>query len=317
MRDATFAPGDCACSDFRLGCFDPEEVGKWTSVTAEAEQLSRAASPPNKSISQQVKRVIMPRLSNKTCVITGAARGIGRAIAETFRAEGAIVIATDKDEVAGASMALDTTCRFVRLDVRSEEDWEALARDVPDADVVVNNAGVTGFEAGAVAHDPEHASLEAWREVHRVNLDGTFLGCRYALRAMKARGTGSIINISSRSGLVGIPLAAAYASSKAAIRNHTKTVALYCAQRGWTIRCNAIHPAAILTPIWEPMLGTGSDREARMAALVADTPLKRFGRPEEVAALAVMLASDKAAYMTGTELTIDGGLLAGSAASPG
>ena len=134
---------------------------------------------------------------------------------------------------------------------------------------------------------------------------------------MKAAGTGSIINISSRSGLVGIPGAAAYASSKAAIRNHSKTVALYCAQQGWKIRCNSIHPAAILTPIWEPMLGDGPDREARMQSLVADTPLKRFGMPDEVAAVAAMLASDEAGYVTGTEVTIDGGLLAGSAASPG
>jgi NAD(P)-dependent dehydrogenase (short-subunit alcohol dehydrogenase family) len=259
----------------------------------------------------------MPKLSGRICVVTGAARGIGRAIAEAFQAEGATVVASDRDEVAGEAMARDTGCRFLRLDVQHEKDWEALARAFPRVDVVVNNAGVTGFESGAVAHDPEHASLDAWREVHRVNLDGTFLGCRYAIQAMKESGTGSIINISSRSGLVGIPLAAAYASSKAAIRNHTKTVALYCAQQGWKIRCNSIHPAAILTPMWEPMLGTGADREARMAALVADTPLRRFGQPEEVAALAVMLASDDAPYMTGTELTIDGGLLAGSAASPG
>jgi NAD(P)-dependent dehydrogenase (short-subunit alcohol dehydrogenase family) len=133
---------------------------------------------------------------------------------------------------------------------------------------------------------------------------------------MRARGHGSIVNVSSRSGLVGIPGAAAYASSKAAIRNHTKTVALYCAGLGLDIRCNSIHPAAILTPMWEPMLGQGPDRTARMAAFVADTPLKRFGTPEEVAAVAVLLASDEAAYMTGTELNIDGGLLAGSAAAP-
>lgn len=100
------------------------------------------------------------------------------------------------------------------------------------AGVVVNNAGVTGFERSAGPHDPEHASLDDWREVHRVNLDGTFLGCRYAIAAMRDRGAGSIINISSRSGLVGIPGAAAYASSKAAVRNHSKTVALYCAQQG-------------------------------------------------------------------------------------
>jgi len=259
----------------------------------------------------------MQRLKNKTCVVTGAARGIGRAIAARFHEEGGLVVVTDSDEAAGAATASAIGCAFQRLDVREEADWQRLAERVPVADVVVNNAGVTGFEQGVAAHDPEHASLADWRAVHRVNLDGTFLGCRYAIGAMKARGTGSIINISSRSGLVGIPLAAAYASSKAAIRNHSKTVALYCAQQGWQIRCNSIHPAAILTPMWEPMLGTGPDREARMQALVADTPLKRFGLPEEVAAVAAMLASDEAGYITGTEVNIDGGLLAGSAVAPG
>ncbi|WP_343525781.1 SDR family oxidoreductase [Sphingomonas sp.] len=259
----------------------------------------------------------MPRLSTKTCVVTGAARGIGHAIARRFHAEGATVILTDRDVEAGGAAAEAIGCRFLPLDVAEEADWTRLAQTVPVADVVVNNAGVTGFEDGPVAHDPEHATLADWRAVHRVNLDGTFLGCRYAIGAMKAKGTGSIINISSRSGLVGIPAAAAYASSKAAIRNHSKTVALYCAQAGWSIRCNAIHPAAILTPIWEPMLGDGPDRAARMAALVADTPLKRFGEPDEVAAIAVMLASDEATYITGAEFNIDGGLLAGSAAAPG
>ncbi|PIX63865.1 MAG: short-chain dehydrogenase, partial [Sphingomonadales bacterium CG_4_10_14_3_um_filter_58_15] len=159
--------------------------------------------------------------------------------------------------------------------------------------------------------------LADWRAVHRVNLDGTFLGCRYAIKAMKGRGTGSIINISSRSGLVGIPGAAAYASSKAAIRNHSKSVALYCAQQGWQIRCNSIHPAAIMTPMWEPMLGEGDARAAAEAALVKDTPLQRFGEASEVAAIAVLLASDEASYITGSELNIDGGILAGSAAAPG
>lgn len=259
----------------------------------------------------------MNRLQDKICVVTGAARGIGRAIAGRFRQEGATVIVTDIDEPAGLAAANELGCRFIRLDVQEEADWLRLARDVPVADVVVNNAGITGLEDGKGAHDPEHASLEEWRRVHRVNLDGTFLGCRYAIGAMKAKGAGSIINMSSRSGLVGIPGAAAYASSKAAIRNHSKTVALYCAKQRWKIRCNSIHPAAIHTAIWEPMLGDGPDREARMAALVADTPLKRFGTVEEVAAIAVMLASDEATYVTGSEIVIDGGLLAGSAASPG
>ena len=259
----------------------------------------------------------MPKLHNKICVITGAARGIGLAIARCFAAEGGVVILTDVDVAAGQAAAARIGCRFEPLDVAEEEDWRRLADVVPVADVVVNNAGVTGFERGPIAHDPEHAALEDWRAVHRVNLDGAFLGCRYAIGAMKGAGAGSIINISSRSGLVGIPMAAAYASSKAALRNHTKSVALYCAQAGWKIRCNSIHPAAILTGMWEPMLGDGPDRAARMAALVADTPLRRFGTPEEVAAIALMLAGDEAAYMTGAEINVDGGLLAGSAASPG
>lgn len=259
----------------------------------------------------------MPRLSGKICVVTGAARGIGRAICEAFIAEGAAVILTDIDSADGERAAKALGCRFLPLDVREEADWTALARAVPQADVVVNNAGITGFESSPGPHDPENASLADWRAVHATNLDGTFLGCRYAIGAMKATGAGSIINMSSRSGLVGIPGAAAYASSKAGSRNHTKTVALWCAQNGWAIRCNSLHPAAILTEMWEPMLGDGPEREQRMAAFVADTPLRRFGRVEEVAALAVMLASDEAAYVTGAEFTIDGGLLAGSAASPG
>jgi NAD(P)-dependent dehydrogenase (short-subunit alcohol dehydrogenase family) len=250
-------------------------------------------------------------------LVTGAARGIGEAIAKAFIDEGAEVIVTDIDVDLGQKTAARLGADFEKLDVASEADWHNVAAKYPVLDVLVNNAGITGFESGEMIHDPENASLQAWRAVHEVNLDGTFLGCRTAIKAMRKKGTGSIINISSRSGLVGISGAAAYASSKAAIRNHSKTVALYCAQQGLKIRCNSIHPAAILTPIWEPMLGEGPERDERMAALVKDTPLQRFGMPEEVAEVALMLASDEAGYITGTEITIDGGLLAGSAASPG
>lgn len=128
----------------------------------------------------------------------------------------------------------------------------------------------------------------------------------------RTQSAGSIVNMSSRSGLVGIPGAAAYASSKAAIRNHTKTVALYCAQEGLPIRCNSIHPAAILTPIWEPMLGEGEQREKNIKKIVADCPMHRFGEVSEVAAVCVLLASDEANYMNASEITIDGGVLAGS-----
>jgi NAD(P)-dependent dehydrogenase (short-subunit alcohol dehydrogenase family) len=257
------------------------------------------------------------RLKDKRALVTGGARGIGAAIVKAFVAEGAQVVIADVDEDAGNTLAQATGAQFFTLDVAAEEAWDRWAIAHPTIDIVVNNAGITGFEDGPGPHDPEHASLAEWHRVHAVNLDGTFLGCRYAIKAMRAKQAGAIINMSSRSGLVGIPGAAAYASSKAAIRNHSKSVALYCAQQGLNIRCNSIHPAAILTPMWEAMIGDGPDREQRKAKMVADTPLKRFGTVEEVAAIAVLLASDEVSYMTGSEVHLDGGLLAGSSASPG
>lgn len=264
------------------------------------------------------------RLKDKVALVTGAARGIGEAVARAFADEGAFVILTDMDDEMGAKVASDigaTRARYVHLDVRDEAKWIAAIDDVlareGHLDILVNNAGITGFEHSPGPHDPEQASLEDWHAVHATNLDGTFLGCKHGIRAMRKTGNGSIINMSSRSGMVGIPGAAAYASSKAAIRNHSKSVALYCAGQGLNIRCNSVHPAAVLTPMWEPMLGEGPEREKRMAQFVADTPVHRFGEPSEVAALCVLLASDEAAYMTGSELTIDGGILAGSAAAPG
>ena len=258
----------------------------------------------------------MRRLEGKTALVTGAARGIGGAIARRFASEGALVWVTDIDP-AGKAVADAIGGRFALLDVADEAAWDRVMREVGPLDILVNNAGITGFEGRRVAHDPEHASLADWRHVHAVNLDGSFLGCRAAIRAMRPRGAGSIINISSRSGIVGIPAAAAYASSKAAVRNHTKSVALWCAQNGLAIRCNSVHPAAIMTPMWEPMLGsTLAEREAAIRAFVAATPLKRFGTADEVAAMVAYLASDESAYVTGSEFHIDGGILAGSAASP-
>ena len=264
----------------------------------------------------------MPRLHGKIAVVTGAGRGIGAAIARAFVAEGARVLVTDINTAAAADMAaeLGESASAMTLDVRDESQWQAVMdavlQDYGRLDVLVNNAGITGFESGNARHDPEHAALEDWRAVHATNLDGVFLGCKHAIAAMRQNGAGAIINISSRSGLVGIPAAAAYASSKAAVRNHSKSVALYCAEQGLQIRCNSVHPAAILTPMWEPMLGTGEQRKQNMEAFVADCPMRRFGQPEEVAALVVLLASDEATYINGTELNIDGGMLAGSAASP-
>lgn len=265
----------------------------------------------------------MHRLDGKTALVTGAARGIGAAIATAFVENGAFVYLTDIDDAQGQAVAagLGDQARYLHLDVREEPEWQAVLARVIEAraglHVLVNNAGITGFEDGCFVHDPEHVALADWHAVHRTNLDGVFLGCKHAIQAMRrSASAGAIINISSRSGLVGIPGAAAYASSKAAVRNHTKTVALYCAEQGLPIRCNSIHPAAVLTPMWEPLLGTGPEREIRMREFVQDCPMRRFGRPEEVAAVAVLLASDEAAYMNGTELNLDGGILAGAVATP-
>ena len=206
------------------------------------------------------RRAAMNRLNDQVALITGAARGIGAAIARAFVAEGARVHVTDIDDATGSAFAasLGAAADYRRLDVREEDAWRRVTEELCDRhgriDAVVNNAGITGFEHGRGPHDPENASLDDWHAVHRTNLDGVFLGCKYAIRAMRQRGTGSIINISSRSGIVGIPAAAAYAASKAGVRNHTKTVALYCAQQGLAIRCNSIHPAAILTPMWDAIL---------------------------------------------------------------
>jgi NAD(P)-dependent dehydrogenase (short-subunit alcohol dehydrogenase family) len=157
----------------------------------------------------------MNRLAHKVALVTGAGRGIGAAIAEAFAAEGALVIVSDLDEASARATAERLDAAWLTLDVREEPAWISAMSSILDShgrlDVLVNNAGITGLENGA-PHDPEHASLQDWQAVHRTNLDGVFLGCKHALRTMRRRpagAPGSIVNISSRSGLVGIPAAAA------------------------------------------------------------------------------------------------------------
>ncbi len=265
----------------------------------------------------------MPSLDNRIALVTGAGRGIGEAIARALHREGAHVLVTDIDANSAAKLAaaLGERAESLALDVSEEEHWLKAQAHVAarhgGLDILVNNAGITGFLETEGPHDPEHFRLESWRAVHRVNLDGLAMGCRAAIALMKHRKSGSIINLSSRSGVVGIPGAAAYASSKAAVRNHTRTVALYCAQLGYPIRCNALLPAAILTPMWDAMLGDGPQRDAIQAEIASGVPMGRFGTPQEVAEAAVFLASDASSYMTGTGLDLDGGILAGADAAPG
>ncbi len=262
------------------------------------------------------------RLEGKVALVTGAAQGIGKEIAIFFAKEGATVIVSDIKDAEGESVVQEIggEATYVHLDVQQEENWQVVTKDILDKfgklDVLVNNAGITGFQEGFGPQDPEQASLKSWHAVHAVNSDGVFLGCKYGIQAMKSGQAGSIINVSSRSGLIGIPGAAAYAASKAVGRNHTKSVALYCCEKNYPIRCNSIHPAAILTPLWEPMLGTGADREENMAKIARDIPMQKMGMPDDVAYAALYLASDESKYITGIELTIDGGILAGASASP-
>ena len=264
----------------------------------------------------------MLRLKDKVVLVTGAARGIGQAIAELFSEEGAIVILSDINDDLGliVTSSIKGVSEYHHLDVSSVNDWDLISSHIKNKygrlDVLINNAGITGFLETAGPHDPEHLDIESWHKVHQVNLDGVAFGCKTAIALMKHSNSASIVNLSSRSGIVGIPGAAAYASSKAAIRNHTKTVALYCAEKSYPIRCNSIHPGAILTPMWDAMLGEGSAREAAIKAISSDIPLNTMGEAKDVAYAALYLASDESKYVTVIELNVDGGILAGSSAAP-
>ncbi len=264
----------------------------------------------------------MRRLEGKITLVTGAARGIGQAISELFAEEGAKVVLTDINDELGKEVAIriGDKAEYIHLDVSQESDWEQVAKFLEEkygqVDVVVNNAGITGFFESSGPHDPENLDLNSWHIVHKTNLDGVALGCKYGIKLMKSSAAASIVNISSRSGIVGIPAATGYAASKAAVRNHTKSVALYCAEKNYPIRCNSIHPGAILTPMWDAMLGEGEQRKKAIETVASEVPLKQMGEPKDVAYAALYLASDESKYITGIELNIDGGILAGSTAAP-
>lgn len=249
------------------------------------------------------------RVAGKIALITGGASGIGRAAAQRLAAEGATVIVTDRDGPGAAAVAaaLGAPHAAATLDVTDEAAWaavmtEAVARH-GRLDVLVNSAGIGRHG------DIESTTLADFRLMYRVNVEGTFLGCRAAVGAMKAHG-GAIINLSSVAGLIGVPDLAGYCASKGAVRLLTKSVALHCAKQGYRIRCNSLHPSFIDTPMVDAMAAALGDPAAAKAQLGRAAPLGRLGHVDDVTAAILYLASDEGAFVTGAELAIDGGLTA-------
>ncbi len=255
-------------------------------------------------------------LTGKGVVVTGAASGIGRATCLRMAAAGARVLATDIQELAEAASEAEAPggeLSFQRLDVADEDGWrrtigEAVSR-WGRLDVLVNNAGVS------LTRSVADMTLEEWRTVMSVNLDGVFLGTKHAVAAMRRLGHGgSIVNVSSASGLVGSAGASAYCASKGGVRLFTKAVALECAKDG--IRVNSIHPGAVRTPIWEKadwwpgLVAQAGSVDAAYEILERATPLGRMADPAEIAEAILFLASDASRFVTGSELVVDGGYTA-------
>jgi NAD(P)-dependent dehydrogenase (short-subunit alcohol dehydrogenase family) len=240
----------------------------------------------------------MARLKDKIVLIAGAAGAIGSAVADAVKREGGSAIATDLVQRAGIDHALDVT---------SEDDWQRVLADVERAhgrlDGLVNAAGI------ALLGTIEETDYATWRRVLAVNLDGTFLGCKFALPLLKKAG-GAIVNLSSVSGIVGGHNLAAYNASKGGVRLLSKSVALYGARLQPPVRCNSVHPAFVEGPMLEGLLAQTGRPDAARDRIARDIPLGRPGTPAEIAELCVYLLSDESAFVTGAELAIDGGLTA-------
>jgi 3(or 17)beta-hydroxysteroid dehydrogenase len=259
----------------------------------------------------------MQEMSGKVALVSGAASGIGRAACLLLGRAGARVAVSDVDR-GGESVAAEIRgaageATFLALDVTVEEDWRTAMEQVVDRwkrlDCVVNNAGV------AAARPVTETTLDEWRRVLAVNLDGVFLGTKHALATMRRLGGGgSIVNMSSASGLVGSPGASAYCASKGGVRAFTKAVALECAREG--IRVNSVHPGGVRTPIWERaewwpgLVAQAGGVDAAYGVLEKATPAGRMAAPEEIAQAILFLASDASRFVTGSELVVDGGFTA-------
>ena len=254
------------------------------------------------------------RVAGKAALVAGGASGIGRAAALLLAREGAKVAVADLDQAGAAETA--TQIRAAggvalarRLDVTAEADWQAACDTVEQTwgglHVLVNSAGIT------FVRPVEEMTLEEWRRVLAVNLDGVFLGTRAGVRAMRRGGRGSIINVASASGIKAAAGASAYCASKAGVIMLTRTVALECIQRNENIRVNAVAPGGVKTPLWRqtPLWEEVSASEAWNAP-PGTSPGKRFAEPEEVAQVILFLASDESSFITAAALAVDGGYTA-------
>jgi 3(or 17)beta-hydroxysteroid dehydrogenase len=254
----------------------------------------------------------MGALDGKVVFVTGAASGMGEACARRLAAAGARVIVADVDAAKGAAVAagIGDAALFLKHDVASEDDWQANMKTVIGRfgalHVVVNSAGINPM--GNIV-DTSYAD---WRRTFAVNCDGMYLGCRYGVKtiAETSPAGGAIVNISSPQADRVSSALAAYGASKAAGLNLTRSVALYCAEQGNNIRCNAVLPGAVLTPMTERFIDAQPDREAAVKMVAAMHPMNRMCEPEEVAEAVLFLASDAASFITGVALPVDGGYLA-------
>jgi len=252
------------------------------------------------------------RLRGKIALISGAASGIGLETARLFAREGAQVFLADIDAGKGqeAATSIGAQASFVPLDVTQEQSWSAAVETVLQRagrlDVLLNSAGI--WTGG----DFIDCSLADWQRTMDVNATGTFLGCRSAVKVMKEKGnSGSIVNISSIYGNIAADDAVAYAASKGAVRLLTKGIALYCAANALPIRCNSVHPTYVDSEMLDSFAEACGGRDVTVAGLSSVVPMRKLPVPLDIAEAVLFFASDAARMVTGAELPVDGGMLAG------
>ncbi len=264
----------------------------------------------------------MAQVAGKVAVVTGGASGIGEACAETLAREGASVLITDIDDALGKGVVERITkaggkAHYLRHDVRDEGAWPGVIAEAEKRygrlDFMVANAGIGIMSPIATM------TLADWQRQQAINLDGVFLSIKHSIPAMKRVGGGSIVLMSSVAGLRGAPGLAAYSATKGGVRLLAKSVALEHAADN--IRCNSVHPGIIATPIWEK-IPTGAEGNRRNAPIdpreraAASVPLPRVGEAQDIANGVLFLCSDASNYITGQELVIDGGMMAGGRPRP-